>query len=274
MKLQNKKKESTTIKGNNYLNNKYQFGPQRKILKKKPQKYYQQIKFFGNALYELEWKKFKKTNETFSLLETCLFKKNDYELSSRSIDDPSLYRNDYSSMSNKRFKEKFLESFNDEEEKQTWIEYFNTEERTVFARQLTQKLNKLNYLNLQYDQWSYYHELGRRERIWYGRVSKKIAIVNSMSLSYGRRKSLTLERRNYFQNEIKACKNKIEEFTNQVSLSIDTKVLECGIQQFIHREQYRLRLELERQRLMLRFNAQDHKLVKQFYEINPRQTEV
>lgn len=88
-------------------------------------------------------------------------------------------------------------------------------------------------------------------------------------------KSINSTTSKYFQNKIITCKNQIKEFKQkEASSSLDLKQLEHIINNFIHQDQYRLRIELERQRQMLKFNAQDHQLVDTFYPLNPRQTEV
>jgi hypothetical protein len=46
------------------------------------------------------------------------------------------------------------------------------------------------------------------------------------------------------------------------------------ITDLVHEDQYELRMELERRRGMLKFDAKDHQLVHTFYNLNPRQTEV
>ena len=46
------------------------------------------------------------------------------------------------------------------------------------------------------------------------------------------------------------------------------------VNDFIYQEQYQLRMEFERRRAMLKFDAKDHQLVKLFYALKPRQTEV
>ncbi len=81
------------------------------------------------------------------------------------------------------------------------IELLNKEEIFIFIRQLTQLINKLNYFKLQNEQWTYYYNLGMREGIWNGRISKKMANGNSMYHTYGRSKML-IEQLEQIQNEI------------------------------------------------------------------------
>ncbi|CAF3189383.1 unnamed protein product [Rotaria socialis] len=246
-----------------------------KYLKKKPHKFYHRIRSFGNSLYQpLLLKKHMNDTQTFSMFESCLFKKNDNQSHIRSNKDPTLTINDYSHVSNEIFKEKILDSLSNENDRKRYIELFNNDEIFIFSRQLTQSINKLNYLNLQYDQWMYYHQLGMKEGIWHGRVSKKMALVNSMCVSYGRTKALIQRRQIYFRKKILDCQYQLEEFKKQAPISIDIQELDNIIYNFIQRDQYRLRIEFERQRQMLKMDAQDHEFVNAFYELNPRQTEI
>ncbi|CAM2725614.1 unnamed protein product [Rotaria socialis] len=193
--------------------------------------------------------------QTLPMLELSIFNKSDYQSSIRSATDPTMYLNDYSLVSNEILKEKFLGLLMDQYERQSYIELFNNEEMLTFTRDLTQHINQLNYFNLQYDQWTYYHQLGQTEGIWYGRISKKMAMVNSVCVSYGRGKALIRQQK-------------------QAPLSIDLKELERMINNLIKQDQYRLSIELEQQRHMLKFDAQDHRLVETFYQLNAKKTEI
>ena len=101
-----------------------------------------------------------------------------------------------------------------------------------------------------------------------------MAMVNSMCMSYGRRKALIRQRQNYFQNKIICCKNEIVEYKKQAPLSIHLKELECMITNFIKQEQHRLCITLKQQRQMLKFDAEDHRFVEMLYQLNPSETEV
>ncbi|CAF3778297.1 unnamed protein product [Rotaria sp. Silwood1] len=46
------------------------------------------------------------------------------------------------------------------------------------------------------------------------------------------------------------------------------------IHNLIEKDQYQLRLELERRKTILRLNAEEHRLIETFYELKPRQTEI
>ena len=44
--------------------------------------------------------------------------------------------------------------------------------------------------------------------------------------------------------------------------------------EIIDKDQYQLRVEFERRKHILTFDAKDHRLVETFYQLKPRQTEV
>ncbi|CAF3447433.1 unnamed protein product [Rotaria sp. Silwood2] len=254
--------------------NENESGQKRNNLKKKSRKFFQRTKFFGNHLYQSRFNKATNDTHTFSTWESFIFKKSDMQSHIRSNVDPTLYLYDYLLVSNDIFKEKFLQSLMDEYERQRWNQLFINEEILTFTRNLTQYKNKLSYLNLQYEQWTYYHQLGIKERIWNGRVSKKMAMVNSMCVSYGRSKALIRQRQNYYQNEIIQCKQQIEDYEKQMPISVDLKKMTTLILHFIKKEQYPLCLALEQQRHMLKFDAEDHRSVEKFYQLNPRKTDI
>ncbi|CAF1336678.1 unnamed protein product [Adineta steineri] len=152
---------------------------------------------------------------------------------------------------------------------------FDTDEMLTYIRQLTQLINELNYSKLQDEQWSYYYNLGVNEGIWNGRVSKSMALINTMCYSYGRSKILIEQRHKNFMKKLQQLQINIDEHIKQISLSTaDMNNLMNIINDFLHTDQYELRMELERRRAMLKFDARDHQLVHTFYNLKPRQTEI
>ncbi|CAF4700177.1 unnamed protein product, partial [Rotaria sp. Silwood2] len=153
------------------------------------------------------------------------------------------------------------------------IELLNQKEILLFIRQLTQLINKLNYSQLQNEQWAYYHNLGITESIWTGRVSKKMAEANSMCYTYGRSKVLIKQRLEKYKLQCQKVQDTINEHTKHIPTIIDMTIITNMINNLIHKDQYQLRLELDRRKTMLRLDAEEHKLVDHFYNLKPRQTE-
>jgi hypothetical protein len=56
--------------------------------------------------------------------------------------------------------------------------------------------------------------------------------------------------------------------------TVDSNQIVTIVNNIVDKDQYQLRLELERRRHILKFDAKDHQLVDAFYQLKPRQTEV
>ncbi|CAF4885152.1 unnamed protein product [Rotaria sp. Silwood1] len=188
--------------------------------------------------------------------------------------DPTLFLTDYSVMSNKDFQEVLLTITTSDADRDYLLDIRKNEAIFNYSRQLAQSINKLTYSKLQHEQWTYYYNLGMTEGIWSGRVSKKMALVNSMCYTYGRGKALIKERQKYFQQQIEVNTHELDEHRKQTPATIDTEKLISIITAFIQQDQSNLRIELDRRRAMLKFDAKDHQLVEAFYQLKPRQTEV
>ncbi|CAF3973991.1 unnamed protein product [Rotaria sordida] len=77
--------------------------------------------------------------------------------------DPTLLLPDYSKLSDSKFTQMLLTSTLNTINQSALIELLNQKEILLFIRQLTPLVNKLNYSQLQYEQWSDYYNLGVTE---------------------------------------------------------------------------------------------------------------
>jgi hypothetical protein len=207
-------------------------------------------------------------------LSTSTATKKFYPLHILSNNELSAFLSDYITMSNVNFKQILstyaLTHFRIDQ----LDEYLDMEEEITFVRQLVQLIDKLKYFKLQDEQWSYYLQLGLNDGIWTGRVSKKMAQDNSMSHTYGRRKLLIEQRRKYFQEQLKTITGQIQQHLKQPHFNMDIDKLMIILDDFIDKDHYFLRIELERRRQILKLDAQDHQLIETFYQLKPRKTEV
>lgn len=188
--------------------------------------------------------------------------------------DPTLLLADYSMMPIQDFKEMLLTSSSMHIDTNALKQLLDNEETCLFIRQLTQLVNKLSYSNLQNEQWTYYYNLGISEGIWTGRVSKKMATANSMCHTYGRSKKITEQRQRKYKQQSQQLQSDINEYMQQASALHDMSATMHTINNLIHKDQKQLYIELQRRRTMLQFDAKEHQLVQEFYQLNPRQTEV
>lgn len=188
--------------------------------------------------------------------------------------DPTLLLVDYLTISDTNFKEMLLKLVSNDADRNILNELLNKEDLFLFIRQLTQLVNKLNYFQLQYQQWSYYYQVGTSEGIWTGRVSKKMALDNSMCLSYGRSRTLIEQRVRKYKQQLKQVQHDINEYVKNTSVFIDISKIIDLINCLIHKDQCVLRIELERRKGLLRIDAQEHQLIKEFYGLKPERIKV
>ncbi|CAF3004380.1 unnamed protein product [Rotaria sp. Silwood2] len=190
--------------------------------------------------------------------------------------DPTVFLSDYSTISNANFKDILLATvMTNDFPRNSFTELLNNNEQILtYTRQLTILMNKLNYYKLQQEQWTYYYQLGITEGIWNGRVSKAMAQMNSMCHTYGRSKVIVNQRREKYQKQLEQTENELHEYMKQAPTHVDINQLTTIVTHFIHQDQYSLRIEMERRRQMLKWNAEDHRLIEIFYKLEPRQTEI
>ena len=214
-------------------------------------------------------------DRTLPMSSPSFMKKKCYPLHTESNTDPTVFLSDYSLFSTKTFKEMLLTIATvSDMDKNTLNKLLDIDEIFIFIRELTQLINKLNYFKLQVEQWTYYYTLGMTESIWTGRISKNMALVNSMCYTYGRSKILIEQRHKIYQEKLEKIQIDIDGHMKQISSFIDSNRLMTIITDLVYKDQYELRMEFERRRGILKFNAKDHQLVHTFYNLKPRQTEV
>jgi len=201
-------------------------------------------------------------------------KKKCYPLHTELNTDPTLFLFDYSIISNKIFKEMLLTIVVSDIDRNSLEKLLDIEETLICIRQHTHLINKLNYFKLQDEQWTYYYNLGMNEGIWTGRVSKNMAIINSMCYTYGRSKILIEQRHKKYKKNLEQIQINIDEHMKQMPSSVDANKLVAIITDLVYKDQYELRMELERRRDIVKLDAKDHQLVHTFYNLKPRQTEV
>ena len=188
--------------------------------------------------------------------------------------DPTLYLCDFATISNLAFKEMFFKMM-DVQENTSTFEVFQNEETLTYLRLATQFSNQLNYTKLQLEQWNYYYNLGTTEKIWTGRVSKKKAQMNSMPYTYGRSKTLIEQRRKKYKQQLDVIQQQMTQYLEQkVNMNMEMNQILEILNNFIEKDQSRLRIELKRRRIILKLDAQEHQLVQAFYNLNPRKSEV
>jgi hypothetical protein len=217
-------------------------------------------------------------DKIFSVPEQSLVKAKNYapHFHRRSNTDPKPFLFDFSTLSKIAFKEMLLtETTTDKNHIHSLIEALNNEETWTFIRQLTHLINQSNYLKLQEEQWAYYYQLGIRDRIWTGRVSKRMAREHSMCFAYGRSKHIVEQRYKKFQRQLEQITSDIDKHITQTTIPVlDLTMTKMIVTDLVNATQSTLRVELERRRAMLEFDARDHQCIHSFYDLKSSQAEV
>lgn len=189
--------------------------------------------------------------------------------------DPTQFLVDYSTMLNIDFIQILLSAYPQSEHQRSVLnQYLDTGANVTFIRQFVHLINRLNYFTLQAEQWTYYYQLGLTEGIWSGHVSKRMGKLNSMPYTYGRRKGFIEKRQRYYQEQRQEITDRLQYHRQQAPLYMDTNQLVSMLKDFVKHDQYRLCVELQRRRYVLKFDAKDHQLVQEFYQLKPRLSEV
>ena len=189
--------------------------------------------------------------------------------------DPYELLLDFSKMTDLEFQQLLVSSFLNDIQRSCLHDFFSLNGEIGFTRELFNLVNKLNYTNLQHQQWTHYYNLGLNTDIWCGRVSKSMARANSMTSQYGQRKSFIEHRRKHFEEQQKKLTDKLERHKEESSnLPVVMDHVMAIVDDFIQKDQYQLRNELERRQHVLVYDARDHELVDSFYKLKPRHWEV
>ncbi|CAF1259529.1 unnamed protein product [Rotaria sp. Silwood1] len=184
--------------------------------------------------------------QNFSTSERLPSKKLSNAMDMKTSSDLTLLLLDYSTISDSKFTQMLLTSTTNLMNHDALIELLKQKEILIFIRQLTQLLNKLNYSQLQHEQWSYYYNLDMSKATWNGRVSKKMADTNSMYYTYGRFKTLIKQRLDKYKLQCEKAQKAFHEHMKKALVIMDIENITNMINNLIKNHQHQLRLELKR----------------------------
>lgn len=203
-------------------------------------------------------------------------------LSLASSRDPTILLMNYSTMSNETFKgvlSNFISATLPMGQYEKWsslMDLLDHDDIVTYLRQLTYMKNMASYFHLQIDQWCHYHHVGTTEKIWIGRLSSKMALKNSTCQSYGRKKHVVEQRITLYKKKLERINRDIKSHSEQcptILLTYHDLMIEI-IDDLIEREQYELRVDIQRRQTLLKMDAKDRQLLQNFYGSKPKQLQV
>ncbi|CAF4444022.1 unnamed protein product [Rotaria sp. Silwood2] len=195
------------------------------------------------------------------------------------VNNNSSYVPDYLKVSNRIFKQMLISSLDDAKD---IVKRLNSKDKINYIRQYTCLIHRLFYVQLQESQWKYYYDIGMQENIWSGRVSKKWAAMNSMNYTYGRSKTLILQRLKTIQRQLQQASQALQNFGNQplpacisdMNPPLDFTKLNGIVTAVVRKGQHKLTQQFEHNKKMLILDSTDHRLVQEVYDLKPSQQQI
>ena len=185
----------------------------------------------------------------------------------------------YLKVSDRVFKQMLSKSIKDGDK---IVQLLDTDEKLQFVRQMTEVTNNLQYLTLQRQLWQDDYNIGISEgSIRTSQLSKADAKLHHTCRTYGFSKQIIEKRQQNIKHHVQRAIQELQQYliklqqnTQQWQPFIDPDILSNAINKCVKNGQKRLTHEFEYKRKMLEFNSNDHRLIKQFYDLQLNEEEV
>lgn len=151
------------------------------------------------------------------------------------------------------------------------VEFLDTHERLQCVRTYVHLLNNICYLKLEIDFWDYYNTIATTEGIWSSPLDKEIIKNNNLYRIKFKTKAQLDRHRQLILNRLQNAENELTKQQQQELLLGNNSVILLA---FVRQHQYKLVKNFERKKALLQFDANDHQLIKAFYDMKPLETQV
>ena len=158
----------------------------------------------------------------------------------------------------------------------------NEDEKIKFIRHYITLIDRLSYVQLQEFQWKYYHNIGITQNTWHRRLSKHLAEKYSISHTYGRSKTLIVQRIKQIEQHLQQVQTAIKHFEEEIASKCShddncfstMKKLFTIIHQFVQEKQQSLQDEIQYKREKLILDATNNQLLQDFFALQPNKSHV
>ncbi|CAF4817519.1 unnamed protein product, partial [Rotaria sp. Silwood2] len=189
------------------------------------------------------------------------------------------YIPDYLKVSNRIFRQMLISSLEDADK---IVKRLNTSGKINYIRQYAYLIHRLFYVQLQEEQWKYYYDIGMEDNIWSGRVSKKWAAMNSMYYTYGRSKTLIVQRLKTIQRQLQQASEALQQFGNQplpqclseMNPPLDFTTMSAMVTAVVRKGQHKLKQQFEYYKKMLKLESTDQRLVQYVYDLKSSKQQI
>ncbi|CAF1448082.1 unnamed protein product, partial [Adineta steineri] len=151
----------------------------------------------------------------------------------------------------------------------------DTPEKLQFVRTYTHLLNNVFYLKLEQNFWEHYNTVCMSEDIWSVPMIKDMAKQNNLC-RFKFKTKIQLERHyTLIVKRLREAENKLDQHKQQpMNRSFNMNKLSAILTAFVQQGQHKLSKEFERKKLILQYDANDHRLVKAFYHLKPTENQI
>lgn len=188
------------------------------------------------------------------------------------VESPSNNKPKYLKVPDQVFKQMLSKSMADAE---SIVQSLETPEKLQFTRTYAHLLNNVFYLKLEQEFWTHYNAVCISEAIWSTPMMTDIAKENNLYRLTFKTKVQLDKHRQLIVTRLQDAENKLDLHKQQpINRLIDMNKLSMIITAFVRQGQHKLSKEFERKKLILQFDANDHRLVKTFYNLKPTENQV
>jgi len=155
------------------------------------------------------------------------------------------------------------------------IQSLDTPEKLQYTRVLAHLVNNMFYLKLKQDFWNNYYTVAISEGIWSLKMSKQMIKENNLHCFRFIAEDKLKVRQNAINEQLQQAENEISKHKQlTVDQSMDIHRLSTVIPAFVRKGQHKLVQDFQRKHLLLQLDANEYRLVQEFYDLNPSEDQV
>jgi hypothetical protein len=155
------------------------------------------------------------------------------------------------------------------------VQLIDTPEKLQYIRTYTHLLNNVCYLKLEQNYWEHYDKVATTEGIWSSPLGKELIVKNNLYRINFKTKAQLERHRQLILNRLEKAENELNKHKQQLmNSSLDMNRLSTILLAFVRQGQYKLSKDFERKKQILQFDANDHRLIKTFYNSKPMENQV
>ncbi|CAF1506685.1 unnamed protein product [Adineta ricciae] len=152
----------------------------------------------------------------------------------------------------------------------------DTPQKTQFVRIYAHLLNNVLYLEMELNFWNHYQDVLTAEHIWSSvPLDKSETQKNSLYRSKFKTTSQLSAHQKLLENRLQRAKTDLNQHKQQaIHNYFDEKQLSIILTAFVRRGQFKLRADYERKKRLLQCDANDHRLIREFYDLKPTNNQI